>query len=184
MQRLVSVVMTVLVLMAGAVQAQLGETPEVCDRRFGQPLKQTGSDGSWAFSRRYAKGDLRLEVRFIEFTIGCTNAGWIACTVSPDGEGAAGRREAFRLGVVPNWELLEETPVAKATPLPEAERLRKSNAIIAATRKTILQTLGWAQARCWMTPTLYAADDGHTVAIFSNIYLARTGSTQARPVVK
>lgn len=172
MKRIISI--TVLALTASLAWGQLGETPDQCDRRFGTGSDQTGDTGCWAFAREYTKGDLHIVVRFIKFTIGNTNAGWISCAMIPETKDAGARRDMFRLGVVPKWELLEEVPVPDKADPREKERLKASNAIVAATRKTILTVTGWKEARCWATPTMFAADDGHTLIVFSNIYLARS----------
>ena len=174
MNRIISITVSVLALTASLAWAQLGETPDQCNRRFGKESGQTGPSGCWAFARDYTKGDLHIVVRFLEFTIGSTNVGWISCATIPESKDAGALRDSFRLGVVPKWESLEEVPVPDKVDPREKERLKASNAIVAATRKTILAAAGWKEARCWATPTMFAADDGHTVILFSNIYLARS----------
>lgn len=169
----VGLVTGIVLLGSTVVRAQLSETPEQCDQRFGAHSIQRGPSSCWTCSREYTHDNLLITVRFLSYTIGTTNAGWIECVPNASVTNSAARRDAFRLAVSPKWDLMEEAPVTPAMDATEAARVKASNAFIGQTRKAILAATGWRKAVCWSTPSAYAADDGKTVIIFSGTALAR-----------
>lgn len=169
--------MTVLLIGMAAIwatpaRAQLGDTPEGCDRRFGPALMEKGSEQFWALSREYQRDGFAITVRFITLSTGVKVAGWIKIEPGDKNRDTAAALEKFRTEASSGWTVVEALKVSADTDAQTVKMTPIHNTHVAATRATIRKITGWETMRCWVSPTAYAAENGSLI-LFTDTYLKR-----------
>lgn len=154
--------------MAAPAWARLGETPDACDRRYGLVLTQKGPQGCWALSREYKKNGVDISIRFITLSTGAKVAGWIAYSSITQED-----REKIRQNAASAWTLVEETRLTSDMSPHTVDITKAHNKHVAETQSRIERVTGWKTMKCWMSPTVFAADNGSTLIVFTDAYLNR-----------
>jgi hypothetical protein len=148
--------------------ARLGETPDSCDKLYGSPVAEKGPAGCWTLSRDYKTQDFTITARFITLSTGTRVVGWISFTSRSRQTGAKARDE-LRRSSSSTWAPVRRK---KITPdmTPEMQELNQVHNGHVAQTKSIIKKIAGDFKQCWMSPTAYAADDGTTLILFSDIY--------------
>jgi len=151
---------------------QLGETPDQCDQRYGTNHTPQSADGNWTFSREYTKNDCSITVRFITLSTGTKVVGWISYTPSSSStKSNLVERNRIREAAASSWTPVEETKITQAMDPQMVELAKIHNEYIAETQATFTTVTGWRSIHCWISPTIYAADNGVSLIMFSDAYV-------------
>jgi hypothetical protein len=107
-------------------------------------------------------------------------AGWISYAPAASIKPNAGERQKIREAASTTWTPVEETVITDNMDPQLHEMAKIHNEYIAGTRATFTQVTGWSTMRCWISPTIYAADNGETLILFSDTYLTQFKLQQAK----
>lgn len=160
-------------IMIATARGQLGESPDQCDQRYGSNAVDKGAQGCWMAAREYTQGDFLINVRFLTNSMGTKVAGWISYAPAAGIKPNAGERQKIREAASTAWTPVEETVITDEMDPQLHEMAKIHNEFVAVTKATFAQVTGWNTMRCWISPTIYAADNGVSLILFTEAYLAQ-----------
>ena len=159
---------------------QLGESLDQCDKRFGADPDRKPARTYGSFSREYSKDGFHITIRFITLSTGTPVAGWICYTPSSGTNTLSAERQKIREAASPSWTPVDNISSTTGTDPHTTEITTSHNAFVTKTRATISKVTGWTSMPCWLSPTAFAADNGVSLILFSDIYLKQFEYGQTR----
>jgi hypothetical protein len=172
---------------APAAWARLGETAEQCSERYGRDFTEKPASNFWAFERIYVKNGIEASIRFLAEPRGVNKAGWVRYKPLKEYKNKfSDELLQSLLHTVPgDWQELVRTSAPPATvhgtekDTSAKDLSKKERDALEARGKRIKETVAEIEkvagnpGKCWAGEKAYATAGKNGLTIFSEEYLGR-----------